>query len=104
MHQYKYERIEVIGEHQAVFDAADARALALAIEHLSKTAPGKLAWLSVSTTLTIGTLRTPIASLLTYEQLRDKTEPEIWRMLDANTEKNIETVKRSRRSFGDLDH
>jgi nanoRNase/pAp phosphatase (c-di-AMP/oligoRNAs hydrolase) len=104
MTQIQYERIEVIGEQQATFDLTDARALALAVEHLAKTEPGKLAWLSVSTTLTLGTLRSTIVSLLTYDQLQDKTEAEIWKMLDANTRKNIETVKRSRRNFGDLEH
>lgn len=103
MAQFKYERIEVIGEQQASFDLSDGHALTLAVEHLARTAPGKLAWLSVSTTLTLGTLRTAISSLLTYDQLRDKTEPEIWKMLDANTEKHIETVKRSRRNFADLE-
>ncbi len=34
---------------------------------------------------------------------KGKTETEIWQMLDANPEKHIETVKRSRRSFMKID-
>lgn len=99
MERFRYERLEVVGDEVAEFDPVDEAALALAVERLGQVAPGKLAWLRASLTLALGPTHVPVSSLLTYAQVQNKTETEIWQMLDANTEKHIETVKKSRRSF-----
>jgi hypothetical protein len=99
MRRHIYDRLEVTGDLVAAFDPKAADGLEKAVDHLGAVSKGKLVWLMAVTKVKVGNYRWPVNSLLTYEQVRDKSSDEIWKMFDVYTDKHIESVLRARVSF-----
>ena len=96
MLRHIYDRLEVTGDLTAVFDPRAADGLEKAVEHLRQVRNGKMVWLRAATTAKAGSYRLQVNSFLTYDEINGKTEAEIWRMFDLNTDKYIETVIRAK--------
>ena len=96
MLRHIYDRLEVTGDLTAVFVPRAADGLEKAVEHLRQVRNGKMVWLRAATTAKAGSYRLQVNSFLTYDEVSGKTEAEIWRMFDLNTDKYIETVIRAK--------
>ena len=99
MLRHIYDRLEVTGDLTAVFDPRAADGLEKAVEHLRQMKNGKMVWLRAATTAKAGSYRLQVNSFLTYDEINGKTEAEIWRMFDLNTDKYIETVIRAKVNY-----